>query len=151
MQYARRRIAPQLRFVCAIGLAAACIAAAAPAGAQGTPAPEGAAVYFISPTNGATVKSPVTVQFGLKGMGVAPAGMQAPKTGHHHLIIDAPLPPLDKPVPADAQHVHFGAGQTETTVTLPPGKHELQLLLGDHLHVPHTPPVSSERITITVE
>ncbi len=156
MQYSARPFArPFARHarsaLLAIGIAASAIAMSSPAGAQATPAPEGAAVYFISPTNGATVKNPVTVRFGLKGMGVAPAGTQAPKTGHHHLIVDAPLPPLDKPVPADTQHVHFGAGQTETALTLPPGRHELQLLLGDHLHVPHNPPLSSERITITVE
>ncbi len=132
-------------------LGAALLSLPLAAGAETTMAPPEAVLYFIAPADGATVKSPVTVRFGLKGMGVAPAGVQAPKTGHHHLIIDAPLPALDKPVPADAQHVHFGAGQTETTVTLPPGKHELQLLLGDHMHMPHSPPVKSERITITVE
>lgn len=132
-------------------LLAAALAAVAPAFAGTTPAPEGAEVYFITPTDGATVQSPVVVRFGLRGMGVAPAGVDAPHTGHHHLIVNAPLPPLDQPVPADAQHIHFGAGQTETRVDLPPGKHELQLLLGDHLHIPHDPPVMSERITITVE
>jgi hypothetical protein len=93
----------------------------------------------------------VTVQFGLKGMGVAPAGTQAPGTGHHHLIIDSELPPVDQPVPKDARHIHFGGGQTEVTLELTPGTHTLQLLLGDHLHVPHNPPVTSERITITVK
>lgn len=135
----------------AVGLGAALLSLPLAAAAEATMAPPEAELYFIAPADGATVKNPVTVRFGLKGMGVAPAGMQAPKTGHHHLVIDAPLPPLDKPVPADAQHVHFGAGQTETTVTLSPGKHELQLLLGDHMHMPHKPPVKSERITITVE
>lgn len=135
----------------AAGLGAALLALPLAATAEATIAPADAVLYFIAPADGATVKSPLAVRFGLKGMGVAPAGVQAPNTGHHHLIIDAELPPLDKPVPADAQHVHFGAGQTETTVTLPPGKHELQLLLGDHMHMPHNPPVKSERITITVE
>ncbi|HRP96938.1 MAG TPA: DUF4399 domain-containing protein [Rhodocyclaceae bacterium] len=135
----------------AAALLAATLAVAAPAFAGSTPAPEGVELYFITPTDGATVSSPVAVRFGLRGMGVAPAGVEAPRTGHHHLIVNAPLPPMDQPVPAGEQHIHFGAGQTETRVDLPPGKHELQLLLGDHLHVPHDPPVVSERITITVE
>lgn len=115
-----------------------------------TPRPAGALLYVISPAAGATVESPVTVRFGLKGMGVAPAGVARPDTGHHHLIIDAPTPPLDRPLPADAKHLHFGGGQTETTIDLPPGTHELQLILGDKDHVPHDPPLVSERITITV-
>lgn len=116
-----------------------------------TPAPPGADVYFISPKDGATVSGPVTVRFGLKGMGVAPAGTQKDATGHHHLLIDADLPPLDQPVPTDDHHRHFGAGQTETVITLPPGKHTLQLLLGDFAHTPHEPPVMSPKISITVE
>ena len=115
-----------------------------------SPSPSGAELYFISPQDGATLASPVTVRFGLKGMGVAPAGITMENTGHHHLLIDAALPPLDRPVPADAQHVHFGKGQTEAAVTLAPGTHRLQLLLGDHLHLPHDPPVVSKVITITV-
>jgi len=115
------------------------------------PAPEGARVYFITPTDGETVKSPVQVRFGLGGMGVAPAGVQKENTGHHHLIIDAPTPPAGLPVPNDEKNVHFGGGQTETQVELPPGKHTLQLVLGDFKHVPHDPPVVSEIITITVE
>ncbi len=120
-------------------------------GAEPTPAPEGAKVYIISPADGAEISSPVTVQFGLAGMGVAPAGTQAPDTGHHHLIIDSDLPPLDQPVPKDGKHIHFGGGQTEAKLDLPPGRHTLQLLMGDHLHVPHSPPVASDRITITVK
>jgi hypothetical protein len=116
-----------------------------------TPAPEGAQVYFISPQDGAAITGPVTVRFGLKGMGVAPAGTQKDGTGHHHLLIDAGLPPLDQPVPTDAQHVHFGAGQTETVITLPPGRHTLQLLLGDFSHIPHEPAVVSPQISITVK
>jgi len=117
-----------------------------------TPAPADAAVYFISPANGAVVTSPVTVTFGLKGIGVAPAGVDNPKTGHHHLLIDvAKLPAMDSPVPADANHKHFGGGQTETTVELAPGTHTLQLLLGDMSHIPHDPPILSEKITITVK
>ncbi len=116
-----------------------------------TPAPAGAKVYFISPKPGAVISGEVTVQFGLKGMGVAPAGTVAENTGHHHLIIDSPLPPLDRPVPLDDKHVHFGKGQTETTIKLPPGKHTLQLLLADASHIPHQPAVVSEVITITVK
>ena len=116
-----------------------------------TPAPTGAAVYFISPENGETLSGPVTVRFGLRGMGVAPAGTQAEGTGHHHLIVDAPLPPAGQPIPNDAKHLHFGKGQTEATLELAPGKHTLQLLVGDHSHVPHEPVVASEVITITVE
>lgn len=116
-----------------------------------TPASDGASVYFISPQNGATVSSPVTVQFGLTGMGVAPAGVERANTGHHHLIVDAPLPPLDQAVPADDQHRHFGGGQTEAVIELSPGQHTLQLLLGDQLHRPHQPVVASEVITITVK
>jgi hypothetical protein len=135
---------------CAITLA---VAATGLATAQITraPSPKGAEVYFIAPKDGATVTSPVTVKFGLKGMGVAPAGTAVANTGHHHLIIDAELPPLDAPIPADAHHVHFGKGQTETTIELKPGKHTLQLLLGDQSHVPHDPAVVSKKITITVK
>ena len=116
-----------------------------------SPAPEGAEVYIVSPADGETVSSPVNVVFGLRGMGVAPAGVEAPNTGHHHLLIDVGLPELDKPIPADAQHRHFGGGQTETELELEPGTHTLQLLLGDHLHIPHEPAVMSPWITLTVE
>ncbi len=114
-------------------------------------APEGVVLYVISPKDGDKVTSPVTVRFGLKGMGIAPAGIALPDTGHHHLLIDASPPPFDRPIPADEHHVHFGKGQTEAIVTLAPGRHRLQLLLGDHLHLPHQPPVLSAPITITVE
>ncbi len=115
-----------------------------------TAAPEGSMAYIVSPANGATVSSPVKVVFGLQGMGVAPAGVQANNTGHHHLLINGEqLPNLDMPLGSDV--THFGGGQTETTVTLEPGVHTLQLILGDHLHIPHNPPVTSEKITITVE
>ena len=116
-----------------------------------SPAPEGVALYIIAPKDGDKVASPVTVRFGLKGMGIAPAGIAFPATGHHHLLIDSPSPRFDRPIPADQRHVHFGKGQTEATVTLAPGRHRLQLLLGDHLHIPHVPPVVSAPITITVE
>jgi hypothetical protein len=113
--------------------------------------PADAQVYIISPKDGAKVSSPVTVQFGLKGMGVAPAGVKIENTGHHHLLIDTDAPTdLSQPLPASEKVVHFGKGQTETQVKLTPGKHTLQLLLGDSTHVPHNPPVISKKITITV-
>jgi len=109
-------------------------------------------VYIISPADGATVSSPVTVKFGLRGMGVAPAGVDKNNTGHHHLLVDVvQLPDLTKPVPADANHIHFGGGQTETQIELSKGQHSLQLLMGDQFHIPHNPAVMSEKITITVE
>jgi hypothetical protein len=133
----------------------ACIAlTVAAAGAEDVPRaapPEGARLYFITPVDGETATSPVTVRFGLAGMGVAPAGVATPKTGHHHLIIDAELPPLDQPIPSDEHHRHFGGGQTEVQLELAPGTHTLQLLLGDANHVPYDPPVASEKISITVK
>ena len=116
-----------------------------------TPAPTDAEVYLISPLDGETVTSPVIVKFGLHGMGVAPAGMDKANTGHHHLIIDHDLPALYKPIPMDSNHKHFGGGQTEASIALSPGKHTLQLIMGDKTHIPHTPPVISEKITITVK
>ena len=128
------------------------LALAAALGLAGLNASAEPALYFIQPQDGATVSSPVTVKFGLSGMGVAPAGVEVANTGHHHLLIDVDeLPPLDQPIPADDNHKHFGGGQTETTVDLEPGEHTLQLLLGNHLHIPGDPPVTSEVITITVE
>lgn len=115
-----------------------------------TPAPKDVRLYFISPEDGATVESPVTVRFGLEGMGVAPAGVSTQETGHHHLIVDGELPPMGAPIPSNETYRHFGGGQTQTTLELEPGEHTLQLLLGDASHVPHDPPVKSERITITV-
>jgi hypothetical protein len=116
-----------------------------------TASPAGAEVYFVSPANGAEVTSPVTIRFGLRGMGVAPAGVTSPNTGHHHLLIDvAELPADNLPLPATDQIRHFGLGQTEATLELPPGQHTLQLVLGDALHIPHDPPVRSDKITITV-
>ena len=125
---------------------------AAVAGTQDrTPAPAGAEVYIIAPADGATVRSPVTVRFGLKGMGVAPAGIKFENSGHHHLLIDTEAPTdSSAPLPASEHIVHFGKGQTEASVPLAQGKHTLQLLLGDQNHVPHNPPVISKKITITV-
>jgi hypothetical protein len=136
-----------------VALAAAVILGASVAlASEPTPSPAGAEVYFITPKDGATVSSPVTIQFGLKGMGIAPAGVQFENTGHHHLLIDTDVP-ADKsqPLPTSDKVVHFGKGQTETGVKLAPGKHTLQLVLGDHSHIPHNPPVVSQKITITVK
>lgn len=117
-----------------------------------SPAPAGAELYFITPQNGDVVQGTFTVKFGLRGMGVAPAGVDQAHTGHHHLLInvDEPLD-MTRPLPATDSIRHFGGGQTETEVTLPPGEHTLQLVLGNYLHIPHDPPVVSDTITITVE
>lgn len=117
-----------------------------------TKAPEGAAAEIIWPKDGDTVPKEFTVKFGLSNMGVAPAGVNHKHTGHHHLLINVEkLPSLERPITADENHVHFGGGQTEVKLTLKPGKHTLQLLLGDYMHVPHDPPVTSKKITITVK
>jgi len=122
----------------------------APASGGSTPSPPGAAVYFIDIKNGDVLPPKSTVHFGLRGMGVAPAGSDRENSGHHHLLIDSELPPLDQPIPNDFTHLHFGAGQTEAEVSLPPGEHTLQLILGDKGHIPHSPPVMSERIRVRV-
>ncbi len=116
-----------------------------------SPSPKDVELYFISPRDGETVAGPVTVRFGLRGMGISPAGLAMENTGHHHLLIDAPPPAFHLPIPADANHVHFGKGQTEAQLTLAPGRHTLQLLLADHVHLPHDPPVLSKPITVTVK
>ncbi|MDE2995464.1 MAG: DUF4399 domain-containing protein [Bacteroidota bacterium] len=117
-----------------------------------SPAPEGARVFFANLEDGATVSSPFTVEFGLEGMDVIPAGTDQEHSGHHHLMIDLDeLPAMDMPMPADSQHVHFGKGQTSVELDLAPGDHRLQLVLGNYLHIPHDPPVISEVITVTVE
>ena len=133
-------------------LAAFAAAGASPVAAQ-TPSPAGAKVYIINLKAGAEVTSPFLVQFGLSGMGVAPAGVEKPNTGHHHLLIDTKLTAeqMKEPIPADDTHKHFGGGQTEAMVTLPKGQHTLQLVLADWTHIPHVPPVMSEPITITVK
>src|SRR6478672_1933853 len=115
-----------------------------------SPSPAGAEVYFIDLKDGATVPATLKIYFGLRNMGVAPAGSDRENSGHHHLLIDTELPPLDQPIPNDFNHLHFGAGQTEAEITLKPGQHTLQLLLGDQNHIPHTPPVMSPRIRVSV-
>jgi hypothetical protein len=120
------------------------------AAAGGKPAPRNAYLYIGWPTDGQVVTAgkPFRVWFGLRDMGVAPKGVKYANTGHHHLLIDTDLPPMDQEIPSDRNHLHFGAGETETMLELPRGKHTLQLLMGDENHVPHSPPVYSRRITI---
>jgi len=118
---------------------------------QRTPSPAGAKVFFILPADGATVHSPVAVEFGVEGMTIAPAGSDDPNSGHHHVLIDTKLEDYDAPIPSDEKHKHFGGGQTEAALDLTPGKHTLQLILGDKNHIPHDPPVESEVITVNVE
>jgi Domain of unknown function (DUF4399) len=133
--------------------------AATSASAGETKSPEGAKVYFVNLKDGDTVKTPVMVTFGLDGMEVAPAGTEKENTGHHHVLIDQkPLgegeggkDEFNANIPADDNHIHFGKGQTEAELKLAPGKHTLQLVLGDKDHIPHNPPVVSDVITITVE
>lgn len=114
-------------------------------------APPEAKVYFVNVANGATVSNPVKVVFGLSGMGVAPAGIEKAGTGHHHLLVDVAEWDANNPLPANDNFRHFGLGQTETSVTLSPGTHTLQMVLADQNHIPHHPVVASERITITVK
>ena len=158
------RIGITLALACSVGLVAcgdqapepeapepaAAEPAAAPPAPLRTPAPENAVLYFIAPADGDEVTSPVNILFGLSGAGVAPAGIVFPDSGHHHMLVNTGMPPEDIPIPEDANHLHFGLGQSEAVVELPPGEHALQLLLGDHLHIPHDPPVASEIITVTV-
>jgi hypothetical protein len=116
-----------------------------------TASPEGARVFFISPADGDTVSNPIAVEFGIEGMSVVAAGVNEGHSGHHHLLVDTDVPDTGMPIPADANHIHFGDGSTATELTLAPGEHTLRLLLGDHLHIPHDPPVVSDPITIMVE
>ena len=138
------------RLIPALG---ACALAAMALAQDPRPAPAAAEVYFISPQNGAIVHGPVTVRFGLKGMGVAPAGVKVDNTGHHHLLIDTDMSELnlDAPIPATDKIMHFGKGQTETSLTLPAGKHTLELVFADYAHMPFNPPLHSQKITITVD
>ena len=133
----------------AAALAGTLIAGSA-ATAQQPAMPADAKVYILWPSDGQVIKGSFWIRMGLSGAGIAPAGVDKANTGHHHLIVDADLPPLDQPIPNDHNHLHFGLGQTEARIDLPPGKHTLQLLLADANHVPHQPPLYSKRITITV-
>jgi hypothetical protein len=138
------------RLLLALGV---CLVTAFAAAADRSAAPAGAEVYFIAPQNGAKVHSPVTIKFGLKGMGIAPAGIKFDNTGHHHLLVDTDVSELklDAPMPATDKIVHFGKGLTETTLSLTPGKHTLQLIFADYLHQSFDPPLTSKKITITVD
>jgi hypothetical protein len=143
---------PRLVAAVVLGLALPFVTfSAEPAALPRTKSPASAKAYIVSPADGATVKGPVTVVFGLKGMGIAPAGIAFEGAGHHHLLVDTALPAnTAQPLPATDKILHFGKGQTETTLTLPPGKHTLQLVLGDMLHIPFDPVVASDVVTITV-
>ena len=129
-----------------------CLLIIGTAGAVTTRGTEDAIVYIGWPNNGQVIPKgrPFRVWFGLRNMGVAPKGVQFPNTGHHHLLIDSELPPLDQEIPSDRQHLHFGAGETETMLELPPGRHTLQLLMGDDHHVPHSPATYSKKVAITI-
>ena len=137
-------------YAAAIAISALLLPGAAVAGS--TPAPANSYLYIGWPNDGEVVSSgkPIRVWFGLRNMGVAPKGVNFANTGHHHLLIDTGLPAMDQEIPSDRNHLHFGAGETETTIELPPGKHTLQLLMGDDKHIPHNPPIYSKKITITV-
>jgi hypothetical protein len=139
-----------MRLLLTLGLALLATLALA---ADRVAAPAGAEVYFIAPHNGAKITGPVTVRFGLKGMGIAPAGVKFDNTGHHHLLVDTDVSglQLDAPVPATDKILHFGKGQTETTLNLTPGKHTLQLVFADYLHQAFDPVLKSQKITITVQ
>ena len=141
-----------LTSMCATLFALAALTVCGAAMAGDSPAPKKAYLYIGWPNDGEVIrKGNFRVWFGLRKMGVSPAGIDKPMTGHHHLVIDAGLPRMDEEIPADKNHVHFGKGQTETRITLPSGTHTLQLVLADHNHVPHNPPVVSKKITVTVK
>ena len=147
-------VSPRIR-VRVVGDAQASVAAPPPPHAHGpgrarTASPNDAAVYFVYPRDGDRIYPTSTIRFGLRNMGVAPAGVAKPNTGHHHLLVDTGPPSFGEPIPADLNHIHLGGGQTEYKLTLPNGRHTLQLLLADENHLPHDPPVISERITVTV-
>jgi hypothetical protein len=124
--------------------------AAGAARAGETPSAPGTWLYIGWPRDGEVVAAnkPFRVWFGLRNMGVAPKGVKYPNTGHHHLLIDTDLPPADQEIPNDRNHLHFGAGETETMIELPPGQHTLPLVMGDDKHIPHNPPVYSKKITV---
>jgi len=136
----------------ACGIFIALLAASSPGVAQNMPAPPNAELTIIWPPDGEVIQGGrLWVRMGLKNMGIAPANVRKEGTGHHHFLVDTDLPPLDEPIPSDKNHIHFGAGQTEARlIDLPPGEHTLQLMLGDHDHFPHDPPVVSKKITIIV-
>lgn len=135
-----------------IALSAVLICPTSAAHAQGKPAPKDALLYFVWPQNGATIKGGFWCRFGLRNMGVTHAGDDFQNTGHHHLLIDVSeaLDP-NEPIPQDKSHLHFGSGQTETRIELAPGKHTLQLVLGDAKHYPFSPPIVSDKISVRIK
>jgi Domain of unknown function (DUF4399) len=148
---ARGKTMSSLAALLLAGVLAGAVSAQAQRAGGPTRSGPGAEVYFIDLKDGATVPAKLKIFFGLRNMGIAPAGSDRENSGHHHLLIDTELPPLDKPIPNDFNHLHFGNGQTEAEITLKPGQHTLQLLMGDKDHIPHTPPVMSQRIRVRVE
>ncbi len=137
--------------LCLFAIAAALLSPTLSHGAERTPAPSDARVYIIWPSDGTVIRGgKFWLRMGVSNFGVAPAGTDFPNTGHHHLIIDRDLPPFDDEIPSDRNHLHFGAGQTEARIELPPGRHTLQLLMGDKSHRPHDPPLYSKKITVVV-
>lgn len=146
-----KKIVMAVAFVAGLFLSGHGVVSAQEANAARKPAPQGARVYIIWPSDGQTINGgKFWLRMGLSDMGIAPAGVDKPNTGHHHVLIDAPLPPADEPIPNDKHHLHFGAGQTEARIELPPGRHTLQLILGDANHVPFNPPLYSKQITVLV-
>jgi hypothetical protein len=138
-------------FLVTVGILIGAAGIAAPTlAAERQPAPKDAYAYIGWPNDGEVITQRFKVWLGLRNFGVAPSGVNRPNTGHHHLLIDSDLPPLNEPIPNDKKHIHLGAGQTETFVELPPGRHTIQLLMGDADHVPHDPPVMSKKITVIV-
>jgi len=141
-----------MRIIRLVALAAILASVPSLAQAQGKPAPKDALLYFIWPQTGAVIKGGFWCRFGLRGMGVTHAGDDFPNSGHHHLLVDVNEPlNVNEPIPQDKNHLHFGAGQTEARLELPPGKHTLQLVLGDAKHYPFNPPLVSEKITVTIK
>ena len=138
------------RFIAALAILTGLMVAGSAAQAQ-TPAPPDARAYIIWPKDGQVINGgKLWLRMGARNVGIAPAGIEKANTGHHHLIINTELPPLDEEIPNDPNHLHFGAGQSEVRLEFPPGEHTLQLLMGDAKHIPHNPPLMSERITIIV-
>ncbi|RKT22779.1 uncharacterized protein DUF4399 [Paraburkholderia sp. RAU2J] len=150
---ARARVGMGRAAACATLFAAlGCMATFDIALAEQTASTPGAEEYIIWPSDGTVIHGgKLWVRMGLRNMGVCPKGVARPNCGHHHLLIDTDLPALDQEIPSDRNHLHFGAGETDARIELPPGKHTLQLLLGDQNHVPFVPPVYSKKITITVQ
>jgi hypothetical protein len=140
-----------MRYPLVLASLALALSMLSPAQAQRTPAPENAVAYIVWPPDGAVISGGrFWLRMGLRNMGVAPKGVKMANVGHHHVLIDTGLPAMDQQIPNDRNHVHFGAGETEARIELPPGKHTLQLLLGDDNHIPHQPPIHSNVITVTV-